>query len=171
MLMKTNWQDWFCTQLRASADGLVWAVEQCAGQTAVDWQAALAFYDTQAPDWHLRHVIQYERRLALPAMKTWLGAPLPPVGDWEAEVWERDGSQDLDDLIRDFRAVRGQQMTLLPQFSNEDWEMCRPVYWGVESLSTVLTRTYQHTLAHTDTLLRLFLWSQMGSKYRRVRHE
>jgi hypothetical protein len=62
-------------------------------------------------------------------------------------------------MIADFKTLRGEQLTLIQQFHEEPiWTQERNALWGPVTLQWVMTKTYQHTLEHTDEILRLYLW-------------
>ena len=60
--------------------------------------------------------------------------------------------------IADFKAVRSQQLALFPRFTEQSWHQEREAIWGSVPLRWVVTKTYQHTLEHTDEALRAYLW-------------
>ena len=64
---------------RPAGTGSVWGFAQIRPFLAgSDTARSLAYLGTWPPLRHVWHVTGYERWLALPAMKQWLGAPLPP---------------------------------------------------------------------------------------------
>jgi hypothetical protein len=64
----------------------------------------------------------------------------------------------LSDAVAAFCDLRRQQILMLDQLEQVDWEAPRPTPWGEKPLKMVVTKTYQHTLEHCDTLLRMGLW-------------
>ncbi|HEV2579904.1 MAG TPA: hypothetical protein VGT44_03540, partial [Ktedonobacteraceae bacterium] len=64
---------WFSTQLSASAEGFLWAIEQVPPERRPatppkplgEWNVAR----------HLFHMTYYEQLIALPSMKIWLNEP------------------------------------------------------------------------------------------------
>lgn len=154
--------DWFKQQLQASAQGLLWATELIPQER---------LYVAPRPDrWPVArlvyHVVCYEQRLALPSMHQWLGGPKPEVGTLEEDqvvenrLWNDGQGHDIAQLLADFRTVRAAQLALLDQFSAQCWQEERDALWGGRSLQWVVTKTYQHTLEHTDEILRHYLWWQ-----------
>ena len=153
-----NLSQWFHTQLQASADGLVWAVEQVPVERQHarppaplgEWSAAR----------HAFHMLYYEQTIALPSMGQWLGEPRPPVaGRKEDTAW--DGGRDLGGLLAEFREVRASQIALLSKFDASLWDEPREAIWGSVPLRWVVTKTYQHTAEHTHDVLRLALFWDM----------
>lgn len=151
---------WFHQQLQSSMEGLQWAVEQIPQNH---------LYSSSRPDrWPVArivyHLAQYEQRIGLPTMQQWLGGTRPVVGEQkeDALIEERDwnGGQgyEIDALLATFVDVRSQQIALLPQFQKQQWYEERDVIWGTLPLVWVVTKTYQHTLEHTDEILRNYLW-------------
>lgn len=109
---------------------------------------------------HLWHVALYERLFALPAMKVWLGEPLARAdsGSFEDREWIIEKTRGVDAFIDDLQTIRAEQIALLNQFSDSDWERIESTFWGERPLTMILTKTYQHTLEHTDPVLRMGLW-------------
>ena len=119
-----------------------------------------AYLGTWQPLRHVWHVTGYERWLALPAMKQWLGAPLQPGDSWQDDdaAWAAVEDKNPQTLREAFREVRREQIELLDRLAGVDWETPRETLWGNKSLAWVVTKTFQHTYEHTDTLLRMGLW-------------
>ncbi|MBK8027204.1 MAG: hypothetical protein IPK19_38895 [Chloroflexi bacterium] len=59
---------------------------------------------------------------------------------------------------RPFLRMRQEQIALLDQLAAIDWEAPRETIWGYKPLSMVVTKTYQHTFEHGNTLLKMGLW-------------
>lgn len=117
------------------------------------------------------HVTEYERCIAMPVMKQWLGeAPIPEDEDvWPDtdELWAMVANQPAEVYVRAFWEMRNQQLDLLDSLESVDWAETRPTVWGDKPLSLVVTKTYQHTFEHGDTLLRMGLWwKDMAEKER-----
>jgi hypothetical protein len=146
---------WFHSQLQASAEGFIWGVEQVPLERRYarppgplgEWTAAR----------HIFHMAYYERTIALPSMHQWLGGSRPSVDDADEDIaW--GGSQDLDSLLSQFRAVRAEQIALLPRFEPALWEERREAVWGPVTLRWVVSKTYQHTCEHSHDVLCLALF-------------
>ena len=153
----------FADKLRESAENFAWAVEQVSAERRFapppkplgEWSAARQVF-------HLTH---YERTLALPTMRQWLGEPRPPRDAWlrEEAIWNDGQGRDLDTLLADFHAVRREQIALLPDFTVSAWDEPHVAIWGpaTTTLSWTVMKTYQHTFEHTTTVLQLALFSAM----------
>ncbi len=76
----------------------------------------------------------------------------------EDHNWNDGQGHEMQTLLANFKAVRSQQLELLPQFSEQSWYEEHEVIWGRFPLKWVVTKTYQHTLEHTDEILRAYLW-------------
>ena len=151
---------WFQQQLQLSAENFLRAVEQIPQERLYlaprpnKWPIARIIF----------HLARYEQRLALPSMLQWLGGPTPVVGTQEEDNakdeldWNEGKGHDIQMLIADFKNVRSQQLALFPQLTEQSWEEKREVIWGSRSLTWVIIKTYQHTLEHTDEVLRAYLW-------------
>jgi len=93
-------------------------------------------------------------------MYKWLNGPLPPDGDWHDDdnTWVKVQERGFEELIAEFWRVRQAQIELLDQFSTIDWSTPRETFFGPKPLSWMVTKTFQHTYEHGDTLLRMGLW-------------
>ncbi len=151
---------WFRQQLQTSMEGILWAVEQIPHER---------LYLAPLPDrWPVARIIYhlacYEQKIALPSMLQWLGGSRPVVGTPEENQmkedrdWADGQGHEMQILLADFKAVRTQQLELLPQFNKQSWYEERDVIWGHLPLKWVVTKTYQHTLEHTHEILRTYLW-------------
>ena len=150
-----NLSQWFNNQLRASADGFVWGVEQVPVERRYsqppaelgEWSAAR----------HVFHMLYYDQNYALPGMQRWLGGPRISAHELdEGAAWSN--AHNVDRLLTDFREVRGAQIALLPKFDDTLWNETRETIWGPKSLLWVVSKTFQHTAEHTDGVLRIALF-------------
>ncbi len=156
-------REWFSQLLSSSTDSFLWAVELIPAQERYTaprpgrWSVARIVF----------HLVCYERRIALPTMRQWRGAPCPVVGTPEEDAareeaeWNDGKGHVLEDMMKEFRQGRGEQLALLMQLPAASWHETREAIWKPVSLQWVLTKTYQHTLENTDEILRAYLW---GSK-------
>jgi hypothetical protein len=144
---------WFQEQLASSAEILIWALGQVP---ATRWHHQPPF-DDWSPARHLFHLLYYEETLALPSLKQWLGAglPMPPLAGEEI-AWRHD--HDVGVLIETFRAVRQVEVLIVGDLAGADWDLPRPTVWGERSLRWVLTKSYQHTMDHANSLLQMALF-------------
>jgi len=151
---------WFRYQLKASADGFEWAFSQIPGSFRENLPPDPSYLGTWPPARHVWHVTEYEKCLAIPTMYKWLNGPLPPDGDWHDDdnTWVKVQERGFEELIAEFWRVRQAQIELLDQFSTIDWSTPRETFFGPKPLSWMVTKTFQHTYEHGDTLLRMGLW-------------
>ncbi len=156
----TDWTAWFRYQLKASADGFVWGVQQLKPDYYYELPPAPEYLGTWPPARHIWHVTEYERCLALPSMRQWLGAALPPDDGWPDDdpSWQAVQDRSIISLLDAFRAVRDQQICLLDQLGDVDWTAPRKTLWGHRPLAMIVTKTFQHSYEHGDTILRMGLW-------------
>ncbi len=156
----TEFVPWFRYQLKASAEGFEWAFAQIPSAFREQLPPDPGYLGSWSPARHVWHVTEYERCLAIPAMYTWLNGPIPPEDDWpdDDETWATVRERGFEELMANFRWIRGQQIDLLDQLATVDWSEPREVLWGLKPLSMVVTKTFQHTYEHGDTLLRMGLW-------------
>ncbi len=68
-------------------------------------------------------------------------------------------------MIAEFKKLRAEQLALIQQFPEQAWSEERPAIWGSVTLQWVVTKTYQHTLEHTDEILRSYLWSSIQHNF------
>ncbi len=154
--------EWFDKQLQASADGLIWSVEQVPTER----------HQRQPPpnlgQWsvarHLFHMVDYEQKFVLPLMRQWLGEAAPIFVYDEEDAWQQVQVETIQPLVAQFRAVRSEQLALLPLFKASAWSEARQTFDKDESatLRWVVTKTYQHTAAHTNDLLRMALFWEIS---------
>lgn len=153
---------WFHQQLQVSMDGFLWAVELIPQDRLYQepqpdrWSAARIVY----------HMLSYEQRLALPSILQWTGGPLPVASSQLADemkedyLWGDGQGHEVQKMLANFKSIRIRQLEALSQLSEQNWHEERETIWGQKPLKWVVTKTYQHTLEHTDELLKahLFLW-------------
>jgi hypothetical protein len=156
----TDFVAWFRYQLKASADGFEWAFSQIPSDFLEKLPPDPGYLGTWCPARHVWHVTEYEKCLALPSMAEWLGVPISTEDNWpdDDNAWAKVQDQGIEGLIAEFRRVRQQQIDLLDQLAAFDWNQPRNTLWGAKPLSMVVTKTFQHTYEHGDTLLRMGLW-------------
>lgn len=154
-----EWSEWFLKQLQASAEGFEWGFwsvpERLRTQRPIDPQ----YMGTWPAVRHVWHVTEYERCVALPAMCQWLGEKSTDIV-WldDDESWHQHQDTPPQQLIARFWEIRRQELALVEELQGVDWNEPRETGWGCKPLSWVVTKTYQHTLEHGDTLLRMGLW-------------
>ncbi len=154
-----NLSAWFRQQLQVSGEGMIWAVSQVPEERR--YRRPPIVLGTWPAVRHLFHLWYYERHIALPSMRQWLGAPPPSVmGLDEEAAWQK--APDLDDLITAFRDVRSEQISCLDAFAPPAWEDVRPTIWGLLPLRWVVTKTYQHTAEHIHDVLQIALFWDMA---------
>jgi hypothetical protein len=158
----TDWVPWFRYQLKASADGFEWAFSQIPSALHEQLPPEPDYMGTWPPARHVWHVAEYERSVVIPTMGQWLGGAIPPRDIWpdDDESWAGVADRSFDALIAAFRQNRQEQIELLDQLTGADWMTPRQTWFTFAqmSLSMLVTKTFQHTYEHGDTLLRMGLW-------------
>ncbi len=156
----TDWAAWFHYQLKASAEGFEWAFSQISPMLYGLLPPDPEYMGTWPPARHVWHVTEYERCLALPTMLQWVGGELPPEDAWQDDdaAWAKVQALSHEELSMEFRRIRQQQIDLLGQLEAVDWTAPRQTLWGEKPLSFIVTKTFQHTYEHGDSLLRMGLW-------------
>ena len=148
---------WFSYQLKACSEGFVWAVEQVPVErrniappaTFGEWSMAR----------HIFHLSYYERTLTLPHMRHWLAEPLPSFEDRnEQSAWQQEASKSIEQLLSEFQQVHATELALLPCFDELLWKQERPCKWGSATMQWIVTKAYQHTTDHINTILQMALF-------------
>ena len=154
---------WFHELLQASTDGFVWGVEQVPGPRRTmlppaglgEWTAGR----------HVFHLLSYEQNIALPAMRQWLSAAIPPMDEFDEEaawVWEK---RSIEKLVVRFKQVRAEDIAMLSKFDDAAWNSTRETRWGSVTLLWVVSKTYQHTTEHINDVLRIALfWDRFAAR-------
>jgi hypothetical protein len=169
----TNWAGWFRAQLQSSADGFVWALEQIAPELHDKLPPRPGYLGSWPPIRHIWHFSQYERYLVIPSMRQWLCYPPADGAGWtEGDAddanFARVQQDGLSEVVATFCDIRRQQIVMLDELELVDWEAPQATLWGDKPLKMIVTKTYQHTFEHGDTLLRMGLWwEQFQQEYER----
>ena len=155
----TDWVLWFKSQLKASADGFGWAFEQIDEARLLTLPPYPDYLGTWEPARHVWHVTEYERDLVIPSMREWLGVERGEL-HWPDDdgSWAAVSDKSRSGLLDSFWEVRNAQLAMLDELADVDWDTPRSTLWGEKPLSMIVTKTFQHTYEHGDTLLRMGLW-------------
>jgi hypothetical protein len=150
--------DWFRYQLQATADGLAWAIRQIPSERL--YRMPPPQLGLWQPVRHVYHLYSYECNLALPGMRLWLGGTVNTPEElvrWRGEdrLWNKE---DWGTVLGHFNQTQQEQVDLLAQFTEAHWQEVRPTIWGEVTLHWVVSKTYQHRLEHTTTLLQMALF-------------
>jgi hypothetical protein len=100
-------------------------------------------------------------------MNQWLGGSMPREDAWldDDGTWAKVQNRGVEELSSAFRYIRQQQVQLLDQLASTDWHTPHETLWGYKPLSMIVTKTFQHTYEHGDTLLRMGLrWEDILEK-------
>ena len=163
----TDWITWFRYQLRASADGFAWALSQIPLAHHTQLPPRPDYLGTWPPIRHVWHVMEYERCQVIPSMQQWLGGSMPVEETWADDdtAWANALKVPPSDFGAEFQRIRQEQVVLLDQLGQVDWSVPRVTLWGNKPLSMIVTKTFQHTYEHGDTLLRMGLrWDELLAK-------
>ncbi len=156
-MLNASVSDWFAQLLHTSAEGFIWGVEQVPAERR-SMQPVTPFGEWSVLR-HVFHLLDYERAIALPSMRQWLGAPLPDLATYdEDQAWAAAQPPALPELLARFRAVRAEQVALIRQVDAGLWAEQRVAVWGSVSLRWVVSKTYQHTAEHTHDVLSIALF-------------
>jgi uncharacterized damage-inducible protein DinB len=154
---------WFYQQIRASTEGFCWAVEQIPQERYYlspkpgKWSVGRIIY----------HMVCYDQLIGRPTLRQWIGEPLSLTGltgdqekdaAIEEENWKNGEGHEVQVMLTDFHKLRTDQLAFLQQFLESTWSEERDAIWGPVTLKWAVTKTYQHTLEHTDEILRSYLW-------------
>ena len=151
-----NFSQWFDEQLQVSANGFVWGTEQVPEARRYapppkglgEWTVAR----------HVFHLWFYEQTIALPSMQQWLGGTMPSGEDEDEDIAWSNAQDNVEILLEKFKAVRAEQIALLPNFDEATWNATREAVWGPVSLLWVVSKTYQHTAEHINDVMRIGLF-------------
>jgi hypothetical protein len=155
-----NTTQWFRDHLQASADGFIWGAEQVPNSRRYipppkrlgEWTVAR----------HVFHILYYEQTIALPSMRQWISEPCPTTDDLDEDrIWENRQSENMENVLFEFRKVRAEQIALLEKFDEALWHTVRDAVWGPVTLLWVVSKTYQHTAEHTSDVMRIGLFWDM----------
>ena len=156
----SNPADWFAFQLKASADGFMWAIQQIPVERRHKKPPAPDYLGLWPPARHAYHLYSYEYHLAMPEMQQWLdGDTRTPmqnlmIFDNEEALWNQD---NLEHVLEQFTQVRAAQIELLARFDVAQWRQPMSTIWGHVTLFWVVFKTYQHTLEHSTTVMQMAL--------------
>ena len=147
---------WFHEQLQNSAEGFVWGTGQVP---EARWYAPPP---KGLGEWtvarHVFHLWYYEQTIALPSMRQWLGGTIPPVEDGDEDIAWSKTVEGVESMLEKFKAVRAEQIALLPSFYDVAWDSVCDTVWGPISLLWVVSKTYQHTAEHINDVMRIGLF-------------
>lgn len=148
-----NLSEWFHDQLQASADGFVWGAQQ------VPVTKRYIQPPNKLGEWtvarHVFHMLYYEKTIALPGMKQWLGEARPSTENLDEDVaWGDRQTDTIENLLAEFKRVRAEQIKILDKFNNGVWSTTRETIWENVTLLWVVSKTYQHTAEHTNDVMR-----------------
>ena len=151
-----NFSQWFDEQLQVSANGFVWGTEQVPEARRYapppkglgEWTVAR----------HVFHLWFYEQTIALPSMQQWLSGTIPFLDDVDEDIAWSNAQDNVEILLEKFKAVRAEQIALLPNFDETTWNATREAVWGPVSLLWVVSKTYQHTAEHINDVMRIGLF-------------
>ena len=155
--------DYFARQLTSTLEGFAGAIEQIPAERRHQSPPSPNRLGQWSPARHVFHLLTYEHEVALPSMRHWLGGPKPDDARFvnEDASWDAEGAgQSIEAFLQQLRAVRAEQISLLPRFSSAAWETVRdPIpAWRPVTLRWIVTKTLQHTAEHTNDALRLVIF-------------
>ena len=113
---------------------------------------------------HAFHLLYYEREVALPSIRHWLGEPYPTFAGYDEQSAWGDGVP-LEQTLAELVDVRAAMYAALAGAGDTMWEEARDTSWGHQTLYWVASKTYQHGVQHQSDLLRiLMLWDHYASR-------
>ena len=157
---------WFAQQIAANTETLLWA----AGELPPDHLFATPPEPKSLGTWpaarHFFHVLYYEREVALPSLRQWLGEPRPTFEDYdENKAW--GAGQPLERVLAELQEMRRRPLEVLASVSDSAWHEERDTAWGPQprTLYWVASKTYQHATQHASDLLKLLmLWDHYAAR-------
>jgi hypothetical protein len=156
-----NNADWFKAQLQNSLDVFVWAVAQIP-QERINVEPTAEAWSVQQ---HIHHLYSYEK-LILPFKRQWLPNADPTSQEDIAIVrhmWSEQErhwyKKDAAHWLTEFQTLRKETIQMLKKFDESAWDTEKETtFWGVKSLFWLYSKTLQHTLEHTDAVLKISLF-------------
>ena len=151
---------WFKTQLQNSLDLFVYAVEQIP-EERLGVEAPLDAWPVHRQVYHL---YTYEK-IALPIKKQWLANAAPITAEDEVimrHMWAEQGrhwyKKEMTHWLSELQTIRKETIQLVKRFPDEAWDESKQTIWGEKNLRWVYTKTVQHTLEHTNSVMQLGLF-------------
>jgi DinB superfamily len=160
-----NWE-WFGKQIDTSTESLVW------GMGLIPEERRVVKPPTKLGDWTANrqafHILHYEREVALPAVRLWLGGRYPTFEGYdEGTAW--DEGHSWESFLNELRRVRAEIISSLEQVPSEQWDDVKATPWGDKSLYWVVSKTYQHGIEHLSNMLRTaMLWDHYAEREARA---
>jgi uncharacterized damage-inducible protein DinB len=156
-----NNADWFKAQLQNSLDVFVWAVAQIPPER-INVEPTAGAWSVQQ---HIHHLYSYEK-LILPFKRQWLPNADPTSQEDIAIVRHMWSEQERHWYKKDaahwlgyFQTLRKEAIQMLRKFDESAWDTEKETtFWGVKSLCWLYSKTLQHTLEHTDAVLKISLF-------------
>ncbi len=166
-------KEFFARQLVETADAVEWAIAQIPAERLLlspphgNHPNSNRGFKTYFGEWSayrlLFHLVYYEWAYALPAMKACAGEIdlhadiVFPESDEEDEMWRQECERgpDLPALLKKYRSLRQEQITVLRAIPEAGWnrESVRTGL-GIVSPAFVVAKTLQHTFEHGNAILR-----------------
>ena len=150
------------SQLRNSLELVQWVCEQIPDEhLAEDPPPNFTEWSVKR---HIYHLWVYEYYVTT-MMRSWFAdAELPSEEQIQEfnDLWQHqaDHWNDLsfEDTLQKLITIREEQIALIAQYSDDDWQHKMPMTWGEVTLQWTVAKTIQHAMEHTDTLMKLLLW-------------
>jgi hypothetical protein len=154
--------DWFARAINMSTESLAWGFE------SIPQERRSAAPPQKLGEWtvarQLFHILYYEREVALPSVRLWVGGEYPTFEDYdEAGAWSlrAESGNELEEL----RSVRDDIIETLRAAKISDWHEALRTPWGEKTLYWVASKTYQHGIEHLSGVLRAaMLWDHYASR-------
>ena len=162
----------FATLLQSSTDVLLWTIQQVPEDRL--YRVSPKRPESWAVARHVLHIQYQEEQVVLPCMRLWLGEEdaarhvvedekrIERYRDYEMLVHDEEiawqQAPDIEMRQEKFCEGRKEQIALLARFIPGAWEEMRETVWGQVTLRWAITKTYQHTLEHSNDILKHALY-------------
>jgi hypothetical protein len=106
-------------------------------------------------------MLYYEREGVLPHMQHWTDGSLDlthTFHHYDEDGTLQNGDHPIDTMLQEFRQIRTEQIVLLPNFTEQLWHEVQPSGWGNRNMNWIVSKTFQHTTDHTNTILQMALF-------------
>lgn len=157
-----NPQQWFNEQLHTGGNSFIWSANQVPEEHRNTAPPSSEFLGEWTALRQVYHLWNYEHNIAIPAMRLWLGGP--PHSKEHLDAWNNEESDwsnhSYDKALEMFRQGRDEQITMLAEFSETAWSETREteIVWGEVTLQWAVSKTFQHTMEHGNSLMKMALF-------------
>ncbi|MDQ7026196.1 MAG: hypothetical protein Q9P01_13815 [Anaerolineae bacterium] len=170
MANEKNNVQWFKAQHQNSLDMFVWAVQQIPEERLKLAPPAGAWFEAWSVHQQIHHLYLYEK-LILPFKRQWLPNASPTSQEdivMLRHLWSEQErhwyKKEASHWLNEWCTLRKESIQLLKKYDESAWcETKETTFWGVKSLFWMYSKTLQHTLEHTDSVMKIgIFWDDLN---------